>query len=517
MSTRISFLFLPKSRLSKQIARFPLLKAFLDLWNQSQGAFTQKRTHQLGLSIALGLLTCLGRRTLTRSLCARAMQFSDWSFEYRFFSKDQWSLLEMQVQLLTHCTQYLQEGLPLVIALDDTSCPKTGKKIQAAANYFDPKSPPYAPSFHKALRFLTFSVLIKPYGSIGPARGIPFAWTLAPALAKPKKRAPKEIHEQYRTQKKNWTLSTQAMEQIHLIRASMDTIPALKDRLLVIVADSSYTNASVIPLLPERTILVGRTRKNLALFEPAQPDSTKKRGRKRRYGKALPTPEQIRQDKTYPWQTCQIFAAGDWHELRYKNVGPVLWKSMGFEKPLRLIVIEPLRYRPRKGAKLLYRDPAYLLVSDLGYPVHQALQDYFHRWQIEVNHKEAKDVLGIGDAQVRNPRSVSRQISFHVLVYSWLLLASLKAYGPERGKVYAPLPKWRKVLPSRPSILDLVTQFRMELWSFEKSCENQGGFKATSLDAFDLKFTEKEGDLVFHPPPDILSSAIYSSIIYAYA
>jgi hypothetical protein len=47
-------------------------------------------------------------------------------------------------------------------------------------------------------------------------------------------------------------------------------------------------------------------------------------------------------------------------------------------------------------------------------------------------------------------------------MYSWLLLAGLKCYGPRRTEVYALLPKWRRGA-KQPSCLDLVTLLRKQL------------------------------------------------------
>jgi hypothetical protein len=49
-----------------------------------------------------------------------------------------------------------------------------------------------------------------------------------------------------------------------------------------------------------------------------------------------------------------------------------------------------------------------------------------------------------------------------VAAYSALLLASLQAFGTQRGQAYAALPKWRRNAP-RPSRLDLVTLLRKEM------------------------------------------------------
>ena len=90
------------------------------------------------------------------------------------------------------------------------------------------------------------------------------------------------------------------------------------------------------------------------------------------------------------------------------------------------------------------------------------LQAYFDRWGIEVNHKDEKDILGVGEAQVWNKYSVCKVPALLVATYSWLLLAGLKCYGPKRTQDYEPLPKWRRAA-KRPSCLDLVTLLRKQL------------------------------------------------------
>ena len=90
------------------------------------------------------------------------------------------------------------------------------------------------------------------------------------------------------------------------------------------------------------------------------------------------------------------------------------------------------------------------------------LQAYFDRWGIEVNHRDEKDILGVGQAQVWNEQSVSKVPALLVAMYSWLVLAGLHCYGPTRTQAYEPLPKWRRGA-KRPSCLDLVTLLRKQL------------------------------------------------------
>jgi len=72
----------------------------------------------------------------------------------------------------------------------------------------------------------------------------------------------------------------------------------------------------------------------------------------------------LRQDESVPWQKVEAFAAGKRHEFRIKTIGPVLWRKAGADLPLRVVVIAPLGYRLRKGSRMLYRQPAYLICTD---------------------------------------------------------------------------------------------------------------------------------------------------------
>ncbi len=103
-----------------------------------------------------------------------------------------------------------------------------------------------------------------------------------------------------------------------------------------------------------------------------------------------------------------------------------------------------------------------MLTTDLKTPAAELIQAYFDHWQIEVNHREEKSNFGIGDAQVRNKKSVPRQPAFGVAIYAMLLLAALEAYGTERTSDYLQLPKWRKGA-KRPSCADIIAQLRREM------------------------------------------------------
>jgi len=202
--------------------------------------------------------------------------------------------------------------------------------------------------------------------------------------------------------------------------------------------------------------LIARTRKDAVLCFPAPA------GGRRVYAAEKFTPEQVRQNASLPWKTTTIFYGGKRRKVRYKEVPGILWQGGAQRRLLRLFVIAPTPYQKRHSSKLYYRQSAYLLTSIPQGHAHALRQIYFDRWQIEVNHREEKDTLGVGQAQLWNATSVPKQPAFAVAAYSALLLASLQTFGAQRGPAFAPLPQWRRHAP-RPSCLDLVTLLRKEM------------------------------------------------------
>lgn len=230
----------------------------------------------------------------------------------------------------------MSQGQPLVIGLDDTITRKTGRRIPKASTLRDPLSPPYHTNLVWALRFIQAVLLLWPADGAGAARAIPIAFDLAPPVPKPKpkpkrKKASKtaasadkhdnadakqaaqrkaidEEWKQYYKLRRQQGLSAQGAALIQQTRSRLDALAGYAERILWAVVDASYCNRTVLSRLPERTILIGRTR------------------------------------------------------------------------------IAPLAY-PAHGHRL-YRDPAYLLVTDPQADAVQVLQAYFYRWEIEADQKE---------------------------------------------------------------------------------------------------------------------------------
>ncbi len=391
----------------------------------------------------------IGRHTISNTILALGGGQKDWSAEYKFFSRSPWNEENLFRPVIDQYLICHQRGL-IGLALDDTNMSKTGKKIPGTQWRRDPLSPPFHVNFLYSLRFLQVSLLF-PHDKkteVG-ARAIPIRFKNSPSIKKPGKKATEEQKAAYRVEQKKKNLSTQAVEMIRNVRSEFDRAGAY-DRTLVFGVDGSFCNKTVFQETFERTIIVARIRKDARLCYRAVEEQ------QRFYAKDRFTPEDIRTNQAIPYQIVEAFYGGCSRQVRVKEVGNLLWQRGTARQPVRIIVIAPQPYRPTQNSRIRYREPGFLLTKDLSTPLNELIQIYLDRWQIECNHRDEKSVIGIGDAQVRSPRSVDRHPAFCVAVYSMILLASLSEYGPARTQHYLPLPKWRKPT-ARPSIIDMIS------------------------------------------------------------
>jgi hypothetical protein len=142
----------------------------------------------------------------------------------------------------------------------------------------------------------------------------------------------------------------------------------------------------------------------------------------------------------------------------------MMWRTAGAAQVLQLIVIAALAYRLRKGSKLLYREPAFLICTDPDLEPREIIETYFQRWDIEVNFRDEKTLLGIGQAQVRDPSSVESAPALTVASYAMLLVSAKRAFGNSRNALI-PQPKWAADNKhSRVSTQQLIHQLRAEVW-----------------------------------------------------
>jgi hypothetical protein len=376
--------------------------------------------------------------------------------------------------VLLQAARFCDDSL-LVVAMDDTRIRKSGRKIMTAFYQRDPLSPKFRFNLMWGLRFLHFSLLVPLYRSNAevPPRALPIHFLEVPAIKKPGQRASAAEIQAYQQAVKVHNLSRSSVASLQQLRQAADAA-GLDSRTILAVGDGGFCNRTLFRQPLDRIQIVARARRDCRLCHAAPP------GGRRFYSTEQFTADQIRQDDSIPWQQARIFHGGQWRDVRYKEVASVYWRTGAGQRPLRLLVVAPVPYASGKGKRRYYGEPAFLLTTDLDHSAAVLLQAYFDRWQIEVNHREIKDTLGIGQAQLRNPRSVPRQPAMLVAAYSALLLAGIQVFGDTRPEAFPALPKWRRNA-RRPSCLDLVTLLRQQVASAAGSSSLPGDIRWNSL------------------------------------
>ncbi len=431
-----------------------LLRTWLEILNGWRPAFHQQRSLHRALCQALASLTTLGRRTLSRLIASQGRQHQDWSADYRLHARAPWQAAHLFQPILEKALP-LCRGRYLAMAVDDTRIRKTGRKILSAFYQRDPLSPKFRFNLMWGLRFLQVALLAPLYRTSKQSpRSLPVRFVECPIVKKPSQKASAEDWEAWRECTKRSNLSARTVEILRGLRQACDAAGGQRKTILA-VGDGSFCNRTLFRSNWDRVEVVARARRDVKLCRPAA-------GGRRIYDVAKFTPEQVRQDDAIPWQKVRVFYGGQWRKIRYKQLAGIYWQSGAGQKKLRLLVVAPLPYHAPGRPRKYYRDPVFLLTTDVRGTAREILQPYLDRWQIEVNHREEKDTLGVGQAQLRSARSVPRQPALVVAAYSALLLAGILAFGPDRGAAYPQLPKWRRNA-RRPSCLDLITVLRKEM------------------------------------------------------
>lgn len=408
----------------------------------------------------LSALACLGKHTMTRHIATAGRHFVDWSADYRLYSKERVKTDLLFAPVRERVLGALKPGQPIVVAMDDTRLKKSSRKTPGVKYVRDPLGPPFHVNLILAQRFIQTSMAWP--GEEGQARMVPIDFTHAPGVKKPKMNAEESVWKAYRQSCREHALPRVGQQCLRELRHALDQNNQAKTRPLVCVVDGGYTNGTFLKNLPERTAVIGRIRGDAKLFH--LPQEQNERGRPRVYGAPAPTPEQLRQDQSVRWKYIEAYACGKRHRFAIKTLAPLRWRATGKEHDLRLVVIRPLGYRLCKGGKVLYRKPAYLICTDLKATLENIVQHYLWRWDIEVNFRDEKSLLGVGQAQVHHPESVHKVPALSVAAYAILLAASLSLYGAGEYERRLAAPKWQRSTSRRATTQTLINELRQDLW-----------------------------------------------------
>jgi len=186
-------------------------------------------------------------------------------------------------------------------------------------------------------------------------------------------------------------------------------------------------------------------RPDAALYAAPPPRQPGQRGRPRKRGERLPTPD----------SQAQARPPGTWHVLPVtlygRTVRPLvfrgtaLWYSVLRAAPLRYVVV-----RDPSGR----RQDAAFCCTDLGVSVAFRLETYACRWTLEVTFFLLKGLLGFDEPQNQTVQAVRRTAPFAGLVFALIVLWYATELQAGRVATWVVRPWYRrKRAPSFPDVL----------------------------------------------------------------
>jgi len=326
-----------------------------------------------------GVITCTGRHTLSGIYQASDSQTRYWSFP-QFLSRGKWDWKNVCGRLIVIVLSYLPNH---VYIYDHTHAIKTGKK-QFGLHFF--KNHRYRrrntnqSKFHWGHEFAALGIL-----------GLTSVGTLLfPVWVK--------------------LLEPGAVSALAAFESVIVLLPPG-----LIVFDRGFNNRKYFKaLLKEGHQLLCRARKNAAFYYLPVETKTKKRGRKRIYGKRVHIQHWSYEDLEVE-QLDKTFAVA--HQIVRTKMCPV---------PVRLVII---RTCPKPNKPYHY---FLVYTTDLNLAVETIVYYYILRWTLETGFRDGKESFGFDHYQVRSETAIQRSVVLSFVAASLTQLLALPKFQQQQ-------------------------------------------------------------------------------------
>lgn len=436
-------------------------------------------------ALACGWILCTGRRTISRVIQLGGLgdEQRHHSVFYRFFSRANWISEKLGKHVLELVLKLLPEDAAIVLTVDDTLCRKSGAHIWGGGMHHDALLSNYGRG-KSAVKYFSFGhnwvivcVCVQTPWNENRWMAIPIAF----CLYRSKKRCPKQ---QYR---KRTVLAREMMEKIN------SWIP--EDRVVTLVGDTEYACRELVRNLPKRVIFVGPMHMDAALYNPP-PEKAAGRGRPRKRGKRILSPNKLIAARKIPWKSHEMVLYGKAVTVLVKTQ-TCLWYTVAGVRLLRMIVTRDPRGR--------IDDRAYFS-TDPEMKIEDIAKIFSLRWTQEEMHRNVKQHLGMEDPQngwwrrpkgkrrnkkipgpkphkTRGAKAVSRTVPFVLTVYglivTWYFIYGCVQEDVRRARRRAPW--YREKI--EPSFGDMLSALRRHLWTEHNFSDPSTGQGATKINA----------------------------------
>jgi hypothetical protein len=415
----------------------------------------QARSYSTFQWLVLGWVQCLERRTLTAvALASGAVGQRHISVFHRFFTRAQWSLDAVGQVVFQQALRWLPAEQPLYLLGDDTLARKQGKCVSLAAMHHDPLLSTARKPFFS---FGHVWVVLALWVPLPMGRGRGFALPLLVRLYTGAKRGGRADAPSRPTTRKRQRVA----EAAHVARDRRTKLQLLREMVGVVAAwaphrpcylavDSAYAGRVLLEERPPNVQVVSRLRPDAALWAPAPKRRPGQKGRPRRRGARLPTPQQVAA-RCRQWQALTVAIYGRTVPTQVRTVR-ALWYAALRAQPVQIVLV-----RDPTGKR---RDEAFFC-TDLAVDARFILEAYARRWCLEVTFHDAKQFLGFAEPQCQTPRAVQRTAPFAFVVYDLVLLWFAEHTATATSPAWPVRPWYRH--KSTPSFVDMLTALRSVL------------------------------------------------------
>jgi hypothetical protein len=196
------------------------------------------------------------------------------------------------------------------------------------------------------------------------------------------------------------------------------------------------------------THVISRIRRDASIYQLLPQKKTKRRGRPRKRGKRLPSPEQMAKT-VRNWQLVETLERGKVRK-RLVYVRKVIWYKVK-DAPVLLVIS---------------RDPAgkekddFLFTTDLKIGPAEVIGGFAGRWSIEDTFKNTKQFLGSQQPQTYKGKGPERAAALSLWLYSVVWLWYLQQRKTQKFLVRLP---WYSS-KTHPSFRDALSGLRRVLW-----------------------------------------------------
>jgi DDE superfamily endonuclease len=407
----------------------------------------RKRTWLKVEIMIMGAILATGKRTVTAVLRVMGLsQERNFAMYHHVLNRAVWSSLAVSAILLRRLlTTFTQPAEPLVFGIDETIERRRGEEIKAKGIYRDPVRSSKG-HFVKAsgLRWVSLMLLTTiPWAQ--RIWALPFLTVLAPS----------EGYYQQRDRKPK-KLTDWARQIVFQLRRW------LPHAALVVVGDRTYAALEFLHACQTVTVtVITRLRLDAALYEPAPPYSGK--GRPRKKGKRLPTPQQVVNDPLTGWTRLTLPWYGQSQRELDLTTFTAVWFHYGLPAvPIRCVLI-------RDGAAQF--EPQALLSTDLSLTPEHILACFLRRWQMEPTFQHVRTHLGVETQRQGSEKAIARTTPTLLGLFSFITLLAhtliQRHDAPIRSAAWYP-----KSVLTFSDALALVRHHVWTFWTFHLSAHD---------------------------------------------